>query len=492
MAIKDDDLLYVQRPSGADAGSYKETVGNLKTNIEAENDLRYLRIDPAAGEQTVESPDRLTLEGGLDLRGVIVGDTEDNPPGLTVTHGFKSKSIFTGTSNIYVQNFSQPDFNDTGYISGLIAHFQCAKLRNFSASMREPGDEPSTLICYMAAEQAAGDSDGVLLPESVPVRGFFGGFTKEQADAHGSILNVYLRDAPSFSEGSFYIGGSVSRNTRELWQSTLNKTDLDKLYKRELVVPANVSNPGDGEFARQWWYDQQSAENQALIDSGELEYPEHLAVETFTDTFALGDNSNINLLSTGEAKFAGDVEIAGMLVGHGGSTISNTVVGQNSFRNNTTGSGNTCIGTGALQKNTTGRDNNALGQGALPNNTEGFSNIGIGNFSLNKNQTGSGNIAVGDQALKEINSGSNNTAIGNGAGLHFTGSNNTILGAYRGEVSDNTLNDTVIISAGQTERIRIDSNGNVGIGKKGPQTKLDVNGDIAATNYRIDLLTELV
>ena len=62
--------------------------------------------------------------------------------------------------------------------------------------------------------------------------------------------------------------------------------------------------PGDGEFARQWYYDQQDAETQALLDSGELEYPEHLAAATFTDTFALGDNTNISLNSDGSASFA--------------------------------------------------------------------------------------------------------------------------------------------------------------------------------------------
>ena len=53
------------------------------------------------------------------------------------------------------------------------------------------------------------------------------------------------------------------------------------------------------------WYDQQSAEDQALIDSGELEYPERLQAANFTDTFALGDNTNISLLANGKGEFAG-------------------------------------------------------------------------------------------------------------------------------------------------------------------------------------------
>ena len=41
-------------------------------------------------------------------------------------------------------------------------------------------------------------------------------------------------------------------------------------------------------LVRQWWYDQQSVEDQALIDSGELEYPERYQAANFVDTFVLG------------------------------------------------------------------------------------------------------------------------------------------------------------------------------------------------------------
>ena len=82
--------------------------------------------------------------------------------------------------------------------------------------------------------------------------------------------------------------GNTTRNTFELWKSTLTEEQLEQLEAGTLVAPANVSTPGDGIFARQWWYNQQSAEDQALIDAGELEYPEYLAAATFTDTFASG------------------------------------------------------------------------------------------------------------------------------------------------------------------------------------------------------------
>ena len=115
--------------------------------------------------------------------------------------------------------------------------------------------------------------------------------------------------ATNFLKGSTYIGGDTARNTFELWKSTLTEEQIETLEAGTFVAPANVSLPGDGSFARQWYYDQQDEETQALLDAGTLEYPTHLAAATFTDTFALGDNTKINLLSTGAAYFAGRVGI---------------------------------------------------------------------------------------------------------------------------------------------------------------------------------------
>ena len=121
-------------------------------------------------------------------------------------------------------------------------------------------------------------------------------------------------NAPNFFQGNTYIGGSSARNTLELWKSTLTEEQEEQLSAGTLTVPANVSTPGDGSFARQWWYNQQSAEDQALIDAGELEYPSHFQAANFVDTFDLGDNTNINLLSNGLGEFKGGVKVSGGLV----------------------------------------------------------------------------------------------------------------------------------------------------------------------------------
>ena len=138
------------------------------------------------------------------------------------------------------------------------------------------------------------------------------GFRSEIDIGADDRFNFYAAgNAPNYYAGSTYIGGNTTRNTFELWKSTLTEEQLEQLEAGTLVAPANVATPGDGSFARQWWYDQQDAETQTLINSGELEYPEHLAAATFTDTFALGDNTNINLNSNGLGEFKGGVKVTG-------------------------------------------------------------------------------------------------------------------------------------------------------------------------------------
>ena len=110
--------------------------------------------------------------------------------------------------------------------------------------------------------------------------------------------------------------------TLALWESTLTEEQKEQLSAGTLAIPANVSTPGDGSFVRQWWYNQQSAEDQALIDAGELEYPERYQAANFVDTFALGEDTRINLLSNGTAQFGDRLEVRG--VGESTLRLTNT------------------------------------------------------------------------------------------------------------------------------------------------------------------------
>ena len=137
----------------------------------------------------------------------------------------------------------------------------------------------------------------------------YAGFYGDVYDTSGKAFNFYAKGtAPNYFKGSTYIGGTTARNTFDLWKSTLTEEQLEQLEAGTLAAPANVATPGNGEYARQWYYNQQDAETQAALTAGTLEYPEHLAEATFTDTFDLGDNTKTNLLSDGTGQFSGKVQ----------------------------------------------------------------------------------------------------------------------------------------------------------------------------------------
>ena len=172
----------------------------------------------------------------------------------------------------------------------------------------------------------------------------------------------------------------------------------------------------------------------------------------------------------------------------------NSAFGASALQTNTTGIDNTAVGVGALRSNIGGNYNSALGYGALDANTSGNSNIAIGLSALLLNTTGSSNSAIGGGALQNNISGSVNVALGNSALLSNTGANNLALGYNAGSAlttgNNNTivgsvagtagLADTVIIAAGATERMRINSTGtasfpvNVLVG--GPTSSAGVQG----------------
>jgi hypothetical protein len=144
------------------------------------------------------------------------------------------------------------------------------------------------------------------------------------------------------------------------------------------------------------------------------------------------------------------------------SSASNIAIGRDSLYSTTAG-GNVGIGTQALRTNTTGASNIGIGDSVLFSNTIGTLNTVIGGRNAAyDNTTGSGNVVVGDLALRFNTIGSNNICVGANAGYNLTtGSNNTIIGNINGTAG---LADTVIIGAGSTERLRIDSSGRLLVG----------------------------
>ena len=135
----------------------------------------------------------------------------------------------------------------------------------------------------------------------------------------------------------------------------------------------------------------------------------------------------------------------------------NIATGINVLVNNTTGNYNIATGDQSLANNETGNYNIATGDVALFSNTTGNYNIATGSNALYSNATGYGNIATGHQSLVWNTTGDNNIGIGAGAGQSITtGSNNTIIGSLSGS---SNLSSTVLIGAGLTERIKVNSTG---------------------------------
>jgi hypothetical protein len=124
-----------------------------------------------------------------------------------------------------------------------------------------------------------------------------------------------------------------------------------------------------------------------------------------------------------------DLTVHGLTVGRGtGSIATNTVVGRNALKSNSTGSENTVLGDNALFNNTTGVDNVAIGPSALLNNTTGGANISIGINSMQRNTTANHNTAVGYHALYQNETGTRNSAFGSRAMFYNTGSDNNTFG----------------------------------------------------------------
>jgi trimeric autotransporter adhesin len=196
------------------------------------------------------------------------------------------------------------------------------------------------------------------------------------------------------------------------------------------------------------------------------------------------------------------------------SGFFNVAIGNTSLLNNTTGQNNIVLGPGEMSNNTIGNYNVALCKNALNNNISGSRNIAIGytsSFSninaddnialgfnsLYFNQTGNRNCAVGISALTNNISGTRNAALGSFAGSSLTtGSYNSFLGpasalgattgSYNIAIGNRSTlpsptadNQLAIGDAIYGTGIDIASTTKIGIGTNNPNTKLDVDGNLA-------------
>jgi hypothetical protein len=123
-----------------------------------------------------------------------------------------------------------------------------------------------------------------------------------------------------------------------------------------------------------------------------------------------------------------------------GNVADNTVFGEQSFANNTTGQTNTVFGRSALNSNTTGGSNTVFGANALQSTTTSFFNT-----------------SIGQATLISLTSGQDNCAIGASAGSSYGPSNialtNSTFGVYIGNASrplNNSASNEIVIGHNAT------------------------------------------
>ena len=184
---------------------------------------------------------------------------------------------------------------------------------------------------------------------------------------------------------------------------------------------------------------------------------------TGSDNTFIGTQAGYNG-STGNRNIA-----IGSQSGYNTNGVSNIFVGYQAGYTNTTGMQNTFMGTQAGLNNSIGYNNIFLGVAAGQSNTEGANNIFIGTQTGNKNTTGGFNTSIGLYAGFSNVSGSSNVFLGSQAGYYETGSNRLYI-----ENSSADKNSALIY--GEFDNKNLTINGNLGIGKTSPATKLDITG----------------
>ena len=337
--------VVVESSTGADttiAAATRTTAGVMTASDKAAIDGDFVLLEDGGTRQDITGGGGLTTDGLLEAGGgiKITGGLNDAAyrPGIVSTNGTNLR-LMTGDSAL---GFARGDYS-YAFLAQISSTFSVGMsmtaedLRKFNPNAgdlsvnmwnaktdRQDLANVSNVDCYIAQfPQPTGQTN---LP-TTSITGFtarptttgfeygdpgllFTGFKSslQRATNFNFLANG---DSPNFFKGNTYVGGSTARNTLETWLSTLTEEQEEKYRTGTFIAPADVAEPGDGKWMRQWWYDQQTPEEQALIDAGELAYPTNLLPENFTDTFTLGDLTKIDLEPSNSRVRLGAVEFKG-------------------------------------------------------------------------------------------------------------------------------------------------------------------------------------
>ena len=332
----DEGLLSFESLTADRTFTYPDANGTLALTSDISG--KYLSLAANAGAQFVKSTGSTDFKGGVDISGgdnnVTNGISWRNDTSrLNIKHNSEDRIAIRpantaiimsdgGSANLVANTIlnngsftdvnsveSKITINDSAVVTGEVSGFTSTITLNVDTPLFSHyttvngglGSFAEKIIGFKAefgGVKPSGDASDPNIGY-----GFYANIASQTGIGQEAYQFFALGTAPSFLKGSTYIGGTTALSTVELWKSTLTEEQLEELTAGTLVAPANVSTPGDGSFARQWYYNQQDAETQAELTAGTLEYPTHLAAATFVDNFALGDNTKINLLSNGTGQF---------------------------------------------------------------------------------------------------------------------------------------------------------------------------------------------
>lgn len=165
----------------------------------------------------------------------------------------------------------------------------------------------------------------------------------------------------------------------------------------------------------------------------------NLTINPFGGNVAIGKTTATKILDV-----AGDILVNDILIGKGlGQLNSNTLVGQTSLVNNTTGYQNTVLGFTSMQANTVGYQNTAVGAYSLTANVGGHENVAVGDYALTANTSGYDNVGIGARAATSSTTGYRNVAIGKEAMLLSVAASQSVAIGY--EALINGASDSVAV-----------------------------------------------